>query len=105
MAALPLLSALAVAERVRWQLSGWQPGQASQADRSGGQADLAGGQADRAGGQSSRMRQGDGLADYDHADDDALQAGGIMLLRLTPDQLVRYEGRSSACVVTRRSVT
>ena len=88
-----LLSALAVAERVRWQLAGWQPGQAGQADRAGGQADRAGGQADRAGGQSGRTRQGDGQADDDHADDDAVQAGGIMLLRLTPDQLVRDEGR------------
>jgi len=48
-----LLSALAVAERVRWQLAGWQGGQ-------------------------------DGPGD-----DDAARAGGITMLRLTPDQLVR----------------
>jgi protein ImuB len=44
-----LLSALAVAERVRWQLAGWQPGSAS--------------------------------------------PGGITLLRLVPDQVVRAHGR------------
>jgi len=44
-----LLSALAVAERVRWQLAGWRPGQAS--------------------------------------------PGGITLLRLAPDQVVRAYGR------------
>jgi protein ImuB len=45
-----LLSALAVAERVRWQLDGWRPG-----------------------GQDA-------------------ESGGIVLLRLTPDQLVRATG-------------
>ena len=49
-----LLSALAVAERVRWQLSGWRAV---------------------------------------HRDaDDGLQVGGITLLRLVPDQLVRNTG-------------
>jgi len=49
-----LLSALAVAERVRWQLSGWQAA---------------------------------------HSDaDEGVQAGGITLLRLVPDQLVRNTG-------------
>jgi protein ImuB len=51
-----LLSELAVAERVRWQLDGWRPGR-----RTG--------------------------------DDDAVAAGGISLLRLVPDQLVRAPGR------------
>jgi protein ImuB len=50
-----LLSELAVAERVRWQLDGWRAGQ-----------------------------QGGG---------DGCQAGGISLLRLIPDQLVRAQGR------------
>jgi protein ImuB len=50
-----LLSALAVAERVRWQLAGWQP------DRS--------------------------------AADEGTAVGGIALLRLVPDQLVRATGR------------
>jgi protein ImuB len=54
-----LLSALAVAERVRWQLSGWRAAQASASD----------------------------------AADQGAEAGGITLLRLTPDQLVRDEGR------------
>jgi protein ImuB len=48
-----LLSALAVAERVRWQLAGWRP---------------------------------DGPRDEAHP-------GGIVLLRLTPDQIVRAHGR------------
>jgi protein ImuB len=50
-----LLSALAVAERVRWQLAGW------------------------------RTARSDA--------DDGAQAGGIILLRLVPDQLVRAAGR------------
>jgi protein ImuB len=50
-----LLSALAVAERVRWQLAGWRPGQ-------------------------------DGPRDGPHP-------GGITLLRLVPDQVVRAHGR------------
>ena len=54
-----LLSGLAVAERVRWQLDGWRPGRS--ADGEG---------------------PGPGAA-----------AGGITLLRLIPDQLVRAVGR------------
>jgi protein ImuB len=50
-----LLSELAVAERVRWQLDGWR-------------------------------------VDRDTGSDDA-QVGGIVLLRLVPDQLVRHRGR------------
>jgi protein ImuB len=46
-----LLSELAVAERVRWQLDGWRPG------------------------------------------DEGIQAGGISLLRLVPDQVVVSQGR------------
>ncbi len=64
-----LLSALAVAERVRWQLDGWR-GRAS-----GGQGD----DADGPGGSGSRP----GTA-------------GITLLRLVPDQLVRATGRQLA---------
>jgi protein ImuB len=52
-----LLSALAVAERVRWQLAGWR---AAVADEDAGEG---------------------------------VQAGGITLLRLVPDQLVRNTGR------------
>jgi protein ImuB len=48
-----LLSALAVAERVRWQLAGWRPGEA----------------------------------------EDEAHPGGIVLLRLVPDQVVRAHGR------------
>jgi len=61
-----LLSELAVAERVRWQLDGWRPS---------GHADRAG-EADQAG-----------------EDAEGVQAGGICLLRLVPDQLVHDQGR------------
>jgi protein ImuB len=54
-----LLSALAVAERVRWQLAGWCP---------------------------------DDPRDPDESRDEA-HPGGIVLLRLTPDQVVRAHGR------------
>jgi protein ImuB len=57
-----LLSALAVAERVRWQLAGWQAARGDAAERAG-------------------------------AGDEGAQAGGITLLRLVPDQLVRDTGR------------
>ncbi len=60
-----LLSAVAVAERVRWQLAGWRP--------AGWR--LAGGDAD----------EGDA--------DEGGAVGGITLLRLVPDQLVRATGR------------
>ena len=52
-----LLSALAVAERVRWQLAGWRPGQDARAD------------------------------------EDGVRPGGITLLGLVPDQVVRARGR------------
>jgi protein ImuB len=60
-----LLSALAVAERVRWQLAGWQP---VRGDAYEGAAD------ERAVGEGGTV-------------------GGITLLRLVPDQLVRATGR------------
>lgn len=59
-----LLSGLAVAERVRWQLDGWW-------------SEGAGG----AGGAGDAVSVG------------GVSAGGITLLRLTPDQLMRDEGR------------
>ena len=70
-----LLSALAVAERVRWQLAGWQAGQDGRADRDGC--------ADR---DRRAGRDGD-------TDRDGIQAAGIILLRLVPDQVVRAHGR------------
>jgi protein ImuB len=57
-----LLSALAVAERVRWQLAGWR---------------------------TARGDAGNG----DGADGEGIQPGGVTLLRLAPDQLVRATGR------------
>jgi len=70
-----LLSALAVAERVRWQLAGWQPAR--------GNADE--GAADE--GAADEGTSGEGTADEGAA------VGGITLLRLVPDQLVRATGR------------
>ncbi len=60
-----LLSALAVAERVRWQLAGWQPARDDADER---------------------------VADKRVADEEGA-VGGITLLRLVPDQLVRATGR------------
>ena len=65
-----LLSALAVAERVRWQLAGWQP---------------ARGDADE--GAADKRVANERVADEGGA------VGGITLLRLVPDQLVRATGR------------
>jgi len=64
-----LLSELAVAERVRWQLDGWQAGRV---------ASEAAGPASRSPGRTDRTGR---------------EAGGISLLRLVPDQLVRDQGR------------
>jgi protein ImuB len=73
-----LLSALAVAERVRWQLDGWQVEQR----------------------QSGSRRHADGSGGEDDDADPALRdagpdagTSGITLLRLVPDQLVRATGR------------
>jgi len=63
-----LLSALAVAERVRWQLAGWRAAQ------------------DTASGPGTPLT-------LNLPADEGVQPGGITLLRLIPDQLVRDEGR------------
>jgi protein ImuB len=74
-----LLSALAVAERVRWQLAGWQASQHPAGAGAGGAAgDGIGGTAGRAGYPASEAPS---------------QPGGITLLRLAPDQLARATGR------------
>jgi protein ImuB len=69
-----LLSALAVAERVRWQLDSWR------ASQDAGRSDA---------GRSDPERSGPGKRDPGEAS----PAGGIIRLRLVPDQLVRDEGR------------
>ena len=63
-----LLSAAAVADRVRWQLDGWRPAPAGRG------------------------------ADHDQhaADHDQHAAGGVMVLRLVPDQVVRAAGQQLA---------
>jgi protein ImuB len=73
-----LLSALAVAERVRWQLDGW---------RGDGSAGEAGGATAGAGGATS------GAGGATSGSGDATEAAGITLLRLVPDQLVPDHGR------------
>jgi protein ImuB len=64
-----LLSALAVAERVRWQLAGWRAARAVD------------------GGVAGEGAAGEGTTG------EGIETGGITLLRLIPDQLVRDEGR------------
>ena len=104
-----LLSSLAVAERVRWQLDGWQTGAPAQtaADRAGGDragGDRAGGGragADRAGGDRAGGGRAVGpgdlpashLSEDDRLADDEVPRGGITVLRLMPDQVVPDEGR------------
>jgi protein ImuB len=76
-----LLSALAVAERVRWQLAAWRPGQP---DPSPLPVPPAAGQ--RPAAQIAAPREAAERAADSYP-------GGIALLRLTPDQLVRDQGR------------
>ena len=73
-----LLSALAVAERVRWQLAGWQASHAGQDGAGRGGAGQGGAGQDGAG--------------QDDAGQDGIPAGGITALLLIPDQLVRDRG-------------
>jgi protein ImuB len=80
-----LLSALAVAERVRWQLAGWRP-----ASWPPGGGEAGGGVA--RGGVARGGVAGGGGADEGGADE-GVGVGGITLLRLVPDQLVRATGR------------
>jgi protein ImuB len=70
-----LLSALAVAERVRWQLDGWRAGR-----EAGAQSGARPGA--RPGARSDAQSGAEGIS-----------PGGITLLRLIPDQLVRAAGR------------
>ena len=84
-----LLSSLAVAERVRWQLEGWRTaGQRTAGQRTGGQ---------RTGGRRTGGRHtGEGRAggrSTGEAEDDELPRGGVTSLRLVPDQVVPDEGR------------
>jgi protein ImuB len=80
-----LLSSLAVAERVRWQLAGWRTAQ-----------DAAEGTHDR-GSRSHRPATHRPAAGSPAAGrlaaEEGIQAGGITRLRLVPDQLVRNTGR------------
>jgi protein ImuB len=86
-----LLSALAVAERVRWQLAGWQADQEGRDE--GGRNDWRPGA--RGGPDGPDRPDGpDGTgAPGGESENEGIQFGGITLLRLIPDQLVRDEGR------------
>jgi len=103
-----LLSALAVAERVRWQLDSWRTGQRARSGSPG----RAGQDRDRPAGvgigpagvgmgpagvgigpAGGRDRTGRGRDRAGRGPDEAALAGGITRLRLVPDQLVRDEGR------------
>jgi protein ImuB len=75
-----LLSALAVAERVRWQLAGWRA------------ARDAGGR-DRDKSRPGSRRTGPQGQAGENQSDEGVAPGGITLLRLVPDQLVRATGR------------
>jgi protein ImuB len=79
-----LLSALAVAERVRWQLDGWRVGGNGGGGNGGG--DGNGGDGNGGDGSSGGKSAGRGSGD-------ATEAGGITMLRLIPDQLVPDHGR------------
>jgi protein ImuB len=76
-----LLSALAVAERVRWQLAAWRPGQPGPSPLP---APPAAGQRPAAQIPAPRKAAEQAADSY---------PGGIALLRLIPDQLVRDQGR------------
>jgi protein ImuB len=77
-----LLSALAVAERVRWQLGGWRP------DPPGERRPAPGPQAP--GPQDPKPWD---PGPRDSGPGDGAQPGGIILLSLIPDQVVRAHGR------------
>ncbi|MGP4113476.1 DNA polymerase Y family protein [Streptomyces sp. 4N509B] len=78
-----LLSASAVAERVRWQLDAWRTAEPGPVRADGSPDGPA-----RAGG-SPGSTDGSPRA----VDDEGLASGGISLLRLTPDQVVAADGR------------
>jgi protein ImuB len=87
-----LLSALAVAERVRWQLAGWQAGQDGP-----GHDDAGAGSGRDSPSRPAPSRSGPSRPTTSHSrrrgpDHEGIQVGGITLLRLVPDQLVRDEG-------------
>jgi len=90
-----LLSALAVAERVRWQLAGWRPDtQGERRDTQGERRDTQGERRDTQGEHrdtQGERRGGRGGRGDEHQD--GVQPGGITLLSLIPDQVVRAHGR------------
>src|SRR6266536_1056734 len=103
-----LLSALAVAERVRWQLDSWRisrdlgerrPAGGMPGGRDAG-GEMAGGGMPGGGDAGGRGTPGDDTGARDRSGGrgagQATLTGGIIRLRLIPDQLVRDEGRQLA---------
>lgn len=91
-----LLSALAVAERVRWQLDGWQPGRTATPATPGRPAAPDGLAATATGWAPGAPALGApviGAAAADSRVPGLMEVGGITLLRLAPEQLVRDQGR------------
>ncbi len=90
-----LLSALAVAERVRWQLAGWRAAQGAGGRDGPGEsgAGVGGAGAGGAGADGVGTGRPGARPGPNQAADEGVQPGGITLLRLIPDQLVRDEGR------------
>jgi protein ImuB len=80
-----LLSALAIAQRVRWQLDGWQSAPRTPT--------LVTPEALATPNTPATPKTSEPAPDGDDGGDDD---GGITRLRLVPDQLVRYEGRQLA---------
>jgi protein ImuB len=76
-----LLSALAVAERARWQLDGWPPATGAGTGAAAGQATAGAGEAGDA-----------ATAGVDGVGDATTGVGGIIMLRLAPDQMVPDHG-------------
>jgi protein ImuB len=88
-----LLSSLAVAERVRWQLAGWRTAQDAAQDVRGRDAREGVADGQDAHGEDARDRDSPRSGTPRPAADEGIQAGGITHLRLVPDQLVRNTGR------------
>ena len=74
-----MLTAAALAARVRWQLEGWIAGAASELPGSGGVR-----------GSASERDQRAGSAEVG---EEAFVTGGLVLIRLTPEQVVPADGR------------
>ena len=88
-----LLSALAVAERVRWQLDSWRTGRDAGEQSRGEQSRGEQSRGEQSRGEQSRGEQSRGEQSRgEQSRGETALVGGIIRLRLVPDQLVRDEG-------------